>query len=162
MFIDIGGGIKYYTGMRPISTKQCIKCLRVLPISDFLPTSWYKKDRTLVRGIDGQCKSCDYANQREHYKTPKGRYSCYKRNAKKRGIPFKLTFEEFMTLWNRDCEYCGTPINGIGIDRLDSNGIYEINNVAPCCTPCNIFKSRLGKEGYIEMCIRVAEHQKNK
>lgn len=146
--------------MIPVSSKQCVKCLKILPISVFLPISWYKTDRTLVRGVDSTCRLCDYAKQREHYKTPKGRYSCYKRNAKKRGISFCLTYEEFITFWGKDCEYCGSPIAGIGLDRADSNGIYEIKNVVPCCAPCNIFKSKLGKEGYIKMCIRVAEHQK--
>ena len=140
--------------------KQCNKCNKTFPISGFLSKSRRKINGDRVPYTDCRCKICRYAQHREIYKTPRGRYSCYKRSAKKRGISFNLTFEEFVTFWMKDCHYCGMKIKGIGIDRVDSGGKYEIDNIVPCCTPCNMFKSKLGKTGFIEMCIKVAEYQK--
>ena len=37
------------------------------------------------------------------------------------------------------CYYCNLELNetGIGLDRLDNKNGYNIDNVVPCCGPCN-------------------------
>ena len=75
-------------------------------------------------------------------KTPKYRYSRYKDSAKQRGIEFKLSFEQFLTFWNKVCHYCSNSIKGVGIDRIDNSKGYEIDNCVPCCEWCN--KMKLG------------------
>lgn len=84
-------------------------------------------------------------------------YSRYKRGAKERNFEFNLTLEEFKQLIFQKCAYCGADptndsyINHVcnktkeslsvnGIDRIDSNKGYSINNCVPCCSTCNKMK----------------------
>lgn len=102
-----------------------------------------------------------YLAQREKVllrgKTPIGRFSSYRSNAKSKGRLFSLTFEQFMGFWQKDCYYCGSPIKTIGLDRIDNLGGYTIENVVSCCEICNVAKSTLGANEYIVHCQRVAE-----
>lgn len=81
-----------------------------------------------------------------------------------------LTLSTFSSLIRTECYYCGAaPANKCarkqgrkrdhidperilyynGLDRIDSNGIYEASNVVPCCYPCNRAK----------MCLTVDDFQ---
>jgi|LakMenE18May11ns_1017448.scaffolds.fasta_scaffold9128530_1 hypothetical protein len=71
------------------------------------------------------------------------KFSSYKYAAKKRGYEFDLTIEDFKTFWNKPCFYCGTDINGIGIDRIDNNIGYQMFNCVSCCSICNQIKMDL-------------------
>ena len=73
----------------------------------------------------------------------KQRYSTYKYVAKKRGYDFLLSLEDFKTFWNKPCFYCGTDIDGVGIDRVDNNIGYETSNCVACCSICNQIKMDL-------------------
>jgi|ERR1035437_7003238 hypothetical protein len=132
------------------SFKRCVGCNVFLPIDDFYNNNLKKRDYT--------CKKCKLKENRIRYKKPIGRFSCYRRSAKGRGIPFKITFEEFILFWNKPCTYCGEIIVGIGLDRMDSYGSYTLDNICSCCTSCNIFKRRLGSQGFIDLCIKVAKN----
>lgn len=73
----------------------------------------------------------------------KSRFTDSKREAKKRGIEWGLSFEEFCSFQGLPCAYCKdyrTPETRCGLDRLDSDLGYEIGNVCPCCTDCNLMK----------------------
>jgi hypothetical protein len=78
--------------------------------------------------------------------SPSGRYAPTKRSAKKRDILFCLTKEEYISLASQPCWYCnyalGTPVayRG-GLDRLDSNQGYTIENCVSCCFVCNTIKN---------------------
>ena len=85
--------------------------------------------------------------RRKHYDTTaKGRYSIYKQNAKQRNIEFDLTFEDFDNITKQPCFYCGgfngkcDDISYGGLDRIDSNNGYILDNVVPCCEICNKMK----------------------
>lgn len=89
-----------------------------------------------------------------------GLYSSYKRGANLRGYDFNLTKDEFKTFLDKNCYYCnsepsniyqirnsktgevraGIPILYNGIDRLDNNLGYTIENCITCCTTCNRMK----------------------
>lgn len=47
-----------------------------------------------------------------------------------------------MRFLDQPCYYCGHPLNetGIGLDRLDSDRGYVLDNVVPCCGTCNMAK----------------------
>jgi len=83
------------------------------------------------------------------------RYRQYKNGAKVRGILFKLTYIEFRSFWNSNCEYCGDKINGIGIDRIDSNEDYELDNVVSCCKICNRMKSNHDVVFFVNHCTKI-------
>ena len=81
----------------------------------------------------------------------------YKNGAKRREIKYKLTEEQFKEITQKDCYYCGAKPNQInkghrgyppfgdyiynGIDRIDNNKGYTIDNVVPCCKMCNQAKN---------------------
>jgi len=86
-------------------------------------------------------------------------YLIYKKTAKRRGIIFDLTIEEFKDITSKNCSYCGVEPSAIssyrrnektseytsykfnGIDRIDSNKGYEKGNIAACCKHCNYIKN---------------------
>lgn len=73
----------------------------------------------------------------------KYKYSVYRRNSLKRGLVFDLTLEDFLSLWQKSCSYCGSSIDTIGIDRIDSGIGYVVGNITPCCELCNWMKREL-------------------
>jgi len=78
--------------------------------------------------------------------SPKRRFSSAKNKSKKREIEWKLTLEEYTKLIEEPCYYCGNRlgkpvVSSSGLDRLDSNGCYELSNVVSCCFICNTIKN---------------------
>lgn len=84
------------------------------------------------------------------------KYWVYQTSARDKMIPFKLSYEEFIALWQLPCKYCKDSIEYIGIDRIDSSIGYTTSNITPCCTTCNLMKRAMTKENYIAHCKKVA------
>ena len=72
----------------------------------------------------------------------------YKSNARRRGLQWSLTEDQFIQLTSQPCYYCGgLPGNRqsmpsgdfvySGIDRVDNSRGYVDRNVVPCCSFCN-------------------------
>ena len=58
-------------------------------------------------------------------------------------LKFELSKKEFNSIKSMNCYLCGKENNKghtNGIDRIDSNKGYEIDNVLPCCANCNYLK----------------------
>ena len=96
------------------------------------------------------------------------RYPEYRTNAKRRGIVFNITSDEFAEIVIRPCHYCkgfskerNTHSRGNGIDRKDSNIGYEINNCVPCCATCNFIKNNMGYRDFIGYIKQVYKTIKN-
>jgi hypothetical protein len=100
-------------------------------------------------------------------------FGAYKRNAAKRknGIDFKLSKREFEYLIQMDCHYCGaepsnvmrkkrvTKIPGYrynGIDRIDNDKGYQLDNVVPCCMWCNRMKKGLTYDMFIKQANAIS------
>ena len=98
--------------------------------------------------------------QKKHDQLPKVRFRHYKKDAKKRGLIFELTYNEFLKLINGVCYYCGG--NGYGIDRLDSSFGYLKDNVVPCCSVCNRMKYTYTEDEFIEKCIKIVNFKLHK
>jgi len=90
------------------------------------------------------------AQKKAYRLTPAGKFSEYKNNANRRGIPFLMEFQQFEGLWEKPCYYCGAEIKTIGLDRVDNYGPYHIDNVVSCCASCNTSKSALPLEEWLE------------
>ena len=88
--------------------------------------------------------------------TPESKYTMYIGSAKKRKLLFALTFEQFMTFWQKPCHYCHDPVETIGLDRVDNSKGYTLDNTVSCCTPCNRSKFKYTTEAFISHCIKVA------
>lgn len=86
-------------------------------------------------------------------------FCIYRARAKKKEIPFTLQRDEFVSLIQSDCGYCGgVPSNHAratkgshrrddciysGIDRIVPSLGYVKGNVTPCCAICNRMKGTL-------------------
>jgi hypothetical protein len=77
------------------------------------------------------------------------KWSCFKSQAARRDIAQRLTFEQFSTLVQMPCAYCGGGANEqnaafVGIDRINSAvRMYGLTNCVPCCATCNFMKGSL-------------------
>lgn len=107
-------------------------------------------------------------------------YRSYKFDSKRhnRNYDFNLSFEEFINLTKQNCYYCNkTPLqickrkdtkgNLIeyiynGIDRIDNDKGYELNNCVPCCKDCNRSKFRMKKLEFIHYIIDIYNNLKRK
>lgn len=99
---------------------------------------YYKKNKTKILTENAQWRQ-----------TFKGRLMSYKRAAKARDIEWLLSEEEFKSFWGLPCSYCGSEINTIGIDRIDNDKGYIIQNCTPCCNVCNRMKMDLSKDEFL-------------
>ena len=96
-------------------------------------------------------------------KSDKGIYSrytndCNRRGRLKRGIRMLLTLEEFSPLINDNCYYCGKE-NCRGVDRLDSDGSYTLENSKPCCKTCNQMKNDMTEQELIDHIKQIIKHK---
>lgn len=78
----------------------------------------------------------------------------YTSSARKRNLIYALTREDAVKLFDGTCHYCGSPPSRIkaaksrtgkaliynGIDRVDNEKGYTLDNCVSCCFPCNRFK----------------------
>lgn len=77
---------------------------------------------------------------KQYRQSPKGRFSMIKSGAKRRGLEFELTFDQYVTdFYGRECYFCG-ELNCTGIDRVDPNFGYIKENMQSCCFNCNEMK----------------------
>lgn len=96
-------------------------------------TAKYKSDRCRR---DPEYKKQILRSKLRWKKTPKGRYSTYKRRAIKRWGQFPLTLEQFVSVISKKCYHCGSA--SYGIDRINNDINYDMSNIVPSCTPCNM------------------------
>ncbi len=75
------------------------------------------------------------------------RCDCKVRGKLKREIKMLITFEEFSELINKSCIYCGDLSRGV--DRVDSELSYTVENSVSCCKICNCMKNNLTVEEFI-------------
>jgi len=120
----------------------------------------------LMRELIGRKLPFGIANMR-------AKIRAYKKRAKARGLKYNLTEEQFAEITQKNCYYCGAKPNNIskdsksygeyiynGIDRIDSNKGYTIDNVVPCCKICNIAKGVLTMQEFREWVIRIYNNLK--
>ena len=129
--------------------KRCTKCNKEKPISEF------SKEKNGQFGVRGDCKSCNSKRvssynknrpdivdiRRVYNKSDKGIFNRYKSDANRRSrnYEFSITFEQFSNLINKECHYCPTSPSR-GVDRVDNELGYIIENCVPCCKTCNEMK----------------------
>lgn len=122
------------------------------------------------------CNACYVKNNKEAYaKKLKGNLKYIKKisslfsngskNASKRGLPWKITKEQFEKLRTRPCFYCGgsLPETGHGLDRIlnDKKIGYTIENVVPCCGNCNMIRAnKLSTSEMIVAMSAIKEHKR--
>jgi hypothetical protein len=96
----------------------------------------------------------------------------YKRLAKRRNLPFKLSIDFLDAVFSSPCHYCGVLPSMIntnpggtftfnGIDRKDPNKGYTKFNVVPCCKPCNWAKGLMPYEEFTAYLNKITSYRKN-
>jgi len=95
----------------------------------------------------------------------------YKMSAKRRNLKWLLTDQEFDTLTSSRCYFCHRPpsqwrrqrkcngeYNYNGIDRLNNNDHYTMDNVVTCCKICNYAKNDLSLDDFLGWVKDLKEH----
>jgi hypothetical protein len=122
--------------------KICIKC------NSNNSKQWY----LILNEI--HCKKCYDKFQYNKYKTKNASkkfsneraFTFAKMCALKREKEWLLSFEEYINLINKSCYYCNNKLSepvrrGIGLDRINNDIGYQINNVLVCCKICNSIRN---------------------
>ena len=103
-------------------------------------------------------------------------YGSYKHRAKKNKFEFDLSKEKFMELTSSNCYYCDvSPYKDAsnkqkvasyyvynGLDRVNCEEGYTIDNVVPCCEQCNKAKLDYTQEEFYNWLNRIFEYQNKK
>ena len=97
----------------------------------------------------------------------------YDKSAKIRQLPWDLSRECCIVLFNSNCFYCGAaPYKKLrsrsnllyytytGIDRLDPTKGYLENNVVACCSKCNRAKGEMQFDEFFQWIERIYKHIK--
>ena len=116
---------------------------------------WRKQNPDYKKNPQQRAYNKEYEYKRYH--CSKGRFRAYKTEAKARNYNFNLTFEQFESFWQKPCTYCGSHIKEIGLDRINNEQGYNIENVTPCCWLCNSRKRAMPLQEWIDWLDRLSE-----
>lgn len=107
-------------------------------------------------------------------------WSEYVKAAARRGIAWALSRDQFRALIVQDCFYCGEAPSQVsvskkngrmksngaftynGIDRVNSEWSYVIDNCVPCCKACNYSKKSRTQRAFLDWIARAHTHLKVK
>jgi len=142
----------------PEYTRTCPRCEIKLNAENN-----FHKDSNVVDGYASWCSKCISKSQQ----TPKAKWRCLRKGAKRRGYSFMLTFEDCSGLFLDNCHYCGKhsveEVKIHGLDRVDNEKGYSIDNVVTCCEQCNVAKATQTYEDFIQQANDIAKrHPLNK
>jgi hypothetical protein len=152
--------------------KICRKCKKEKDLTKF------HKSKQNKDGYCSYCKKCHNVNMKKYYhKNREKFYKTTKKWEKENPIRLKvikikgwanykwnktyddkylytLTQKECMDLLVKNCIYCNVP-NAMGLDRVDSNKGYCVDNVVPCCSICNYMKLNLDVNDFKNHIIKI-------
>jgi 5-methylcytosine-specific restriction endonuclease McrA len=99
-------------------------------------------------------------------------FGAYRDGARKRGLTFELSLEDFIRFTTARCAYCGiepsqqyknkhhaTAYTYNGIDRVDNELGYILENCVTCCKACNRLKGWLSEDVFLATVERIHAHQ---
>jgi hypothetical protein len=93
----------------------------------------------------------------------------YRAGARKRGLCWELTEDDFDRLTAQACFYCGSQPTAVarrkasrftynGLDRKDNDLGYTVENVVPCCKACNVAKMDRPYDDFMAWIARLTEY----
>lgn len=129
--------------------------------------------RSLI--ISGNTKSCGCLSKERKAATKlpnnKAEINSIILGYKRQKLGYNITYSDFAKLISLPCFYCGIENSNLkktkncpegfaynGLDRIDSNLGYTIENVVPCCFKCNYAKRNYTKEEFLDWVIKVYNH----
>lgn len=87
-------------------------------------------------------------------RSPQVLFQKYKRGAGYRNLVFTLSFDQFMTFWQKPCIY-GCKIDTIGLDRINNNEGYLLDNIQSMCGDHNQMKMNFSVGRFEQLCRQV-------
>ena len=148
-------------------TKKCVlwKC-----VCNNCGTVCYVSSSDLKRGRTNYCPKCN--QEKSEISILKVLYKNYRLGAKKRNIEFELSLDEFKKIINMPCNYCNISPKQIlhkkdmkydlkynGIDRVNNDLGYTVNNCVAACKFCNLAKRNFKREDFIDWIGRIKQIQ---
>ncbi len=131
-------------------------------------------ENSIRSGRSTQCSTCGNREKAQGLRKTLAqraaatKYNSYRNGAFDRDISWSLSFDDFAALIFRNCHYCGSPPETIytvkderghvahsGVDRVDNNVGYTVDNCVPCCRFCNIAKGTYDVHTFVARCYRV-------
>lgn len=146
---------------------QCKNCNSILIM---------RKDN-ILKATKCHCINCIGNNKTPSKFGPLNVYKYYyKEGARSRGFNWEISDEEFYDIISKPCFYCGSEpkpiqslkryikvkesINVNGVDRLDSNLGYTIENCVPCCSMCNRMKMNYTLNDFVNHVYKISNYCK--
>jgi len=120
---------------------------------------YWRKNREKLLGVNRR-RSWGWYREigRFRYQKPEWRFTTYRKSAQRSGRQFSLSLPDFLRIISLPCHYCGIYDNRIGVDRVDNQRGYLLDNCVPCCKPCNLMKRSMPVDLFIKKCKEVANH----
>ena len=141
--------------------KVCSKCKESKDILEFVK-------RTGTNKPISRCKKCEKTRSIEYLNkikgTPYGGFLHHKNNANSRGIPFKLSYEEWLDIWEKSGKL---HLRGRGkgkycMCRIGDLGGYELGNVFIDLCTYNTREGNIGKILSDETKLKIAAYHTKK
>jgi 5-methylcytosine-specific restriction endonuclease McrA len=98
-------------------------------------------------------------------------YIAYKRHARLKKRSFELSLATFVQIAKKDCYYCGQPPKNAlkskcgrenfiynGLDRINNDNGYTLDNVVACCFKCNLAKKKMSQKDFLSWVTQLANN----
>lgn len=172
---------RYY--LHPNNQRACNTCHQVFDgIREHFPIKKYQDNGNISWNV--KCKTCFNAINRERrieYRKDaetfiRSKLASYRNRAKQENIPFNLTADYLIDLWNNQkglCHYIGEPIDFTltvpagthphlatpSLDKLTPSKGYVIGNVVWCSYGINRMKNDLDYDMFIKACELILKNR---
>lgn len=102
--------------------------------------AWRQNNKDKVNSYINKWRTANPEKAKARCLRPHNRFNKSKDAAKRRGLSWEITYEQFCNFLTLPCHYGDTHSKsnqGSGLDRIDNSKGYAIDNVVPCCKRCN-------------------------
>lgn len=115
------------------------------------------------------CTVCRGKYKKDVLSCYKKLYNEYNRSAVRRYLSFHLDLLTFARLASDSCFYCGSErMNNLrtkdfgifkysGLDRVDNNLGYSVDNCVSCCKNCNFAKRNMSQDEFLKWAKTIAK-----
>lgn len=144
----------------PYTLENCVPacgmCNRMKRVDDLIP--FIKKVCHIHKFNESNWKRLMFPEVFENHQNV--RYCDYNYRADKYE-KWDLTEELFNQIFIKNCYLCGkepTNLHKNGIDRVNNNIGYEVNNMKSCCMDCNYLKFEYTLDDFLDKCHKIYEY----